>query len=59
MKPLLSSAIVYAINVTNKIEIINKKLFEQGHSEMEADSTALQSANEQAKKCNNIFVPSQ
>ena len=59
MKPIFSSAFLYAINVTNKIEVINQKLFEQGHLEMEADSTALQSANEQAKKCNNIFVPSQ
>ena len=53
----VSSALLYAINVNSKIEIINQKFFERGHSEMEADS--MHSAIEQAKKCTSIFVPSQ
>ena len=51
------SALVYAININNKLEIINQNFFERGHSEMEADS--MHSAIEQAKKCTSIFVPSQ
>ena len=52
----VSSALVYAININHKLEIINQKYFERVHSEMEADS--MHSAIEQAKKCTSIFVPS-
>ena len=51
------SALLYAININNKLEILNQKSFERGHSEIEADS--MHSAIEQAKKCTSIFVPSQ
>ena len=54
---LVSSFLVYAIDINNKLEIMNLKFFERGHSEMEADS--MHSAIEQAKKCTSIFVPSQ
>ena len=52
----VSSALVYAININHKLEIINQKYFERVHSEMEADS--MHSAIEQAKKCTSFFVPS-
>ncbi|CAC5402475.1 unnamed protein product [Mytilus coruscus] len=48
---------LYALKQHKSIEIINHKLFECGHSEMEADS--IHSAVERAKKNTQIYNPSQ
>ena len=53
----VASALFYSLFKNSKIEIINQKFFERGHSEMEADS--MHSAIERAKNCTSIFVPSQ
>jgi len=53
----VASAMMYALNQHDSIQVINHKFFERGHSEMEADS--IHSAIERAKKNSQIYNPSQ
>ena len=53
----VSSALIYALQEHQTIQIINHKFFERGHSEMESDS--IHSAIEFAKRNTKVYVPSQ
>ena len=53
----MSSALIYALQEYQTIQIINHKFFERGHSEMESDS--IHSAIEFAKRNTKVHVPSQ
>ena len=51
------AALHHAVLTMDKIEIIDQKFLESGHSHMELDS--LHSTIERAKKTGKIFIPSQ
>ena len=53
MKPILSSPIVYAINVTNKIEIINKNYLSK---DIQKWRQILMHCNEQTSKQRSAIV---
>lgn len=50
-------ALLHAVNRTPNIQIIDHKFLESGHTQMESDS--IHAAIETAKKCTEVFVPSQ
>lgn len=56
-KQFVASALLFAVNSSNNIEIINHTFFERGHSEMDTDS--IHSAIEFAKRNTTVHAPSQ